>query len=69
MGGPSAHTMLAQRGTRVLTHELEGELKRKAEVQKEKSERWEKKRQEKAFNEVILNSSRGLLFKNFLSST
>ena len=28
--------MLAQKGTRVLTHELEGELKRKAEVQRRK---------------------------------
>ena len=42
-GGPSARAMLAQKGTGVLTHEPEGELKRKAEVrvvaEKEKSER------------------------------
>ena len=61
--------MLAQKGTRVLTHELKEDLKRKAEVravaEKEKSERLEKKRQEKAFNEAMLNSSIGL----FLSST
>ena len=44
-GGPSARAMLAQMGTRVLTHELK-ELKRKAEVRvvAEKSERLEKKR-------------------------
>ena len=47
-GGPSARAMLAQKGTRVLTHELKEESKRKAEVrvvvEKEKSERLEKKR-------------------------
>ena len=47
-GGPSAHAMLAQKGTRVPTHELKEESKRKAEVrvvvEKEKSERLEKKR-------------------------
>ena len=51
--GPSARAILAQKGTRVLTHELKEELKQKAEVrvaaEKEKSERLEKKRQEKAF--------------------
>ena len=47
-GGPSARAMLAQMGTRVLTHELKEGLKRKAEVRvvAEKSERLEKKRQE-----------------------
>ena len=42
-GGPSARAMLAQKGTRVLTHELKEELKQKAEAQviaeEEKSER------------------------------
>ena len=36
-GGPSARAMLAQKGTRVLTHELKEELKRKTEVQRRRS--------------------------------
>ena len=45
-GGPSARATPAQKGTRVLTHELKKKLKQKAEVkvvaEKEKSEYLEK---------------------------
>ena len=54
--------MLEQKGTRVLTHELKEELDPKAEVrvaEKKKSERLEKKRQEKVFDEAMPNSAIG----------
>ena len=55
--------MLGSKGTRVLTHELKEELDPKAEVrvvaEKKKSERLEKKRQEKVFDEAMPNSAIG----------